>query len=255
MFNKITFRCTVNLDILKEARRKVTKLCCQPKTNYFPREIRKYQSVPKQLSNITKRLLNKKKESPLSAGEPKEIAEKFITFFTNKFKKITETFTPSKENQARIITTIDNELASFTLVIAEILKREILKGNSKACHLDPIPTWLVKECLDVLIPTVTNIVNTSLDSSLMPDIFKTATVTPLLKKLGLSVEEYKNFRPVSNLPYLSKLMEKVVVKQLNNYMEVNGLTELNQSTYGKHQSTETALVSINNDTLCAIKNI
>ena len=106
---------------------------------------------------------------------------------------------------------------------AEILKRDILKGNSKACHLDPIPTWLVKECLDVLIPIITNIVNTSLDSSLMPNIFKTTTVTPLLKKSGLNVEEYKNFRPVSNLPYLSKVIEKVVVKQLNNYMEVNGL--------------------------------
>ena len=104
-----------------------------------------------------------------------------------------------------------------------------------------------------LILTITNIVNTSLNSSLMPDIFKTATVTPLLKKSGLNVEEYKNFRPVSNLPHLSKLIEKVVVKQLNNHMEVYGLTAPNLFTYRKHHSTETALVRINNDILCAIE--
>ena len=121
----ITNRCRVNFVILKEARRKVTKLCRQAKINYFQREVDKHQSDPKQLFNITKTLLNKK-ESPLAEGEMKEI-EKFITFLTNKIEKITEKFTPIKEHQARIITTIDNELASFTLVNAEILK----KGNSE----------------------------------------------------------------------------------------------------------------------------
>ena len=57
-------------------------------------------------------------------GEPKEIAEKFITFFTNKIKKITETFTPTEESQARNITTRDKELASFALGNVENLKKK-----------------------------------------------------------------------------------------------------------------------------------
>ena len=49
----------------------------------------------------------------------------------------------------------------------------------------------------------------------MPACLKTATVTPLLKKKSLDIEELKSYRPVSNLSFLSKLIEKSVVKQLN----------------------------------------
>ena len=113
-----------------------------------------------------------------------------------------------------------------------------------------MPTWLVKECLDVLISSITKIVNTYLSSCVMPDIFRTATVTPLLKKTGLNVEECKNYRPVSNLPFLSQLTEKVAVAQLNDHMNNNSLVEQNQSAYHKHHSTENALLKITNDIVC-----
>ena len=64
------------------------------------------------------------------------------------------------------------ELASFSLIGVKDLTEEICKGNSKSCHLDPIPTWLVKECLEVLVSTITNIVNTSLSSYPISDVFK-----------------------------------------------------------------------------------
>ena len=144
------------------------------------------------------------------------------------------------------------ELTSFSSISAEDLSKDIRKGNSKSCHLDPKPTWLVKECLDVPISTITKIVSTSLSSCVMSAIFKTATVTPLLNRTGLNVEEYKNYRPVINLPFLSKLTEKVVVEQLNNHINNNSLVKKNQSTYLKHHSTETALLKITNDILCAI---
>ena len=80
----------------------------------------------------------------------------------------------------------------------------------------------------------------------MPAVFKASIVTPLLKQETLNGDEMKNYRPVSNLPYMSKLIEKVVVGQLNTHMTTNNLQAKNQSAYRKYYSTETALVRILN---------
>ena len=85
-----------------------------------------------------------------------------------------------------------------------------LKGHI-SCDLDPIPTSLVLDCISVLMTPITNIVNYSLQEGSFPSCFKTAHVTPLLKKAGLDRNILKNYRPVSNLSYISKLIEKAVV--------------------------------------------
>jgi hypothetical protein len=104
----------------------------------------------------------------------------------------------------------------------------------------------------VLLPTLTQIVNLSIQSSTVPSSLKTATVTPLLKKAQLDSEELKNYRPVSNLPYISKVIEKVIVQQVDSHMKENALYESHQSAYRKGHSTETALVKIIDDILCAV---
>ena len=70
------------------------------------------------------------------------------------------------------------------------------------------------KCLPMLLPVITDIVNRSLDEALIPNSLKTALIIPLLKKTNLDTEEFKNFRPVSNLPFVSKLIEKSVAVQL-----------------------------------------
>jgi hypothetical protein len=132
------------------------------------------------------------------------------------------------------------------------LGRIIMSGNSKSCHLDPLPTALLKDVLDCLLPTLLKLVNVSLSSSTVPASLKCATVTPFLKKQGLDSEDMKNYRPVSNLPYVSKLIEKAVVAQLNQHMSDNSLYESHESAYRKCHSTETALVKIMDDLLCAV---
>ena len=74
---------------------------------------------------------------------------------------------------------------------------------TKSCELDPLPTWLLKECLEDLLPAIVNIINRSLETGVMPHALKQATVRPLLKKSGLNLEQFGNFRPVSNLSYIS----------------------------------------------------
>ena len=110
--------------------------------------------------------------------------------------------------------------------------------------LDPIPTSLTKECLSDLLPLITSIVNSSLCSGVVRPQFKQAVVTAMLKKPGLDPNDLKNFRPVSNLPVISKIVEKVVLTQLQKHLSENDLLEIRQSAYRKNHSTETALLSV-----------
>jgi hypothetical protein len=72
---------------------------------------------------------------------------------------------------------------------------------------------------------------TCLSPQVLYRTFKQALVTPLLKKAGMDQNVLKNYRPVSNLPFISKILEKVVLSQLVAHLAVNGLEDLHQSAY------------------------
>ena len=119
----------------------------------------------------------------------------------------------------------------------------------KTCALDLLPASVLTKCLQRLLPVITDIVNRSLDEALMPNSLKTALIIPLLKKTNLDTEDFKNFRPVTNLPFVSKLIEKSVAVQLVQYIDDNNFDEKLQSAYKKLHSTETALLRIHDDIL------
>ena len=128
----------------------------------------------------------------------------------------------------------------------EVLK--IVRGSSSAsCSLDPIPTYLVKECLSELITPITNIVNLSLSTGIFPSKMKAALVRPLIKKPSLDADQLKNYRPVSNLAFISKVIERAINLRLNSYMINNKLWEPMQSAYKPGHSTEMALLCVSND--------
>ncbi len=97
-----------------------------------------------------------------------------------------------------------------------------------------------------------DVVNTSLSSGEVPTAFKQAVVTPLLKKPSLDPENLKNYRPVSNLSFISKCLERIVAKRLLDHLHENGLSEIYQSAYKSNHSTETALVYVHNDIMSAV---
>ena len=133
----------------------------------------------------------------------------------------------------------------------ELIRELTLKSPTKSCMLDPIPTSITKQCLDDLVLFITFIVNASLSTGIVPPQFKQAIVTPFLKKPGLDTNDMKNFRPVSNLSFISKILEKVVLIQLKNHLSGNNLLEIFQSAYRQNHSTETAVLSVLDGLLCS----
>ena len=95
--------------------------------------------------------------------------------------------------------------------------------------MDPIPTTVIKKCIDHLLPILVHIINASIINSVFPNDFKKAIVTPIIKDATKSSEDYSNYRPVSNLPFLSKVLERVLYVQLNKYIEDSKLHSKFQS--------------------------
>ena len=101
----------------------------------------------------------------------------------------------------------------FAMISENDLKKIITDSSNAYCDSEPIPTRLLKSCVDVLLPILTKMINLSLREACVKMAWKHAIVIPLLKKLGLDLI-FPSFRPVSNLPFISKLTEKAVITQI-----------------------------------------
>jgi len=111
---------------------------------------------------------------------------------------------------------------------------------------------LLKECSSLLVPTITSNVNLSLISGQSHPTLKESIISPLLKKPTLDKEELSNYRPVSNLSLISKIIERVVKSRLMDHLTSNSLLNSYQSAYCKHHSTETALLYIHDCLISAV---
>ena len=119
---------------------------------------------------------------------------------------------------------IATPFVQFSPVSEKEVHNILEKTAQKTCELDPLPTSLLYENIDLLLPALTNIINRSLLFGEVPSEFKTAVVKPLLRKASLHPNQMKNYRPVSILPFLSEILEKIVLMQLTNHLTSNHLT-------------------------------
>ena len=127
------------------------------------------------------------------------------------------------------------------------VKECIVISAPKSCELDPIPSKFQIECLDSIIPSLTDLFNSSLASGIFLQCFKSALVTPILKKGCLDHNDMNNHRPISNLCFIAKILEKLVSSQVSSYLNSHNLYNTCQSAYRPGHSTEAALLKVVDD--------
>ena len=130
----------------------------------------------------------------------------------------------------------------------------IIRGMpTKSCESDAIPTSLFKEILLAVAPSLAKIINISLEHGIFAAAWKIAIIRPLLKKVGLDLIS-SNYRPVSNLVFLSKVLEKAVLEQFITYCDTHRLIPDYQLAYRKNFSCETSIIKVVNDVLWNFEN-
>ena len=184
--------------------------------------------------------------------EPKAIADHFVEFFTNvasnlvsKLPACSNIFSVNSERFKLFYSSRNVNNATFTLhpVSEDFIFKELVNVNpTKSTGLDDIPARFIKDGAIVLTTPITHIVNLSITSGVVPNDMKMARIKPLYKKN--SPLDVGNYRPVSILSIVSKILERSVHTQLSEFLcENNILFEL-QSGFRDKYSTDTCLIHL-----------
>ena len=221
----------------------VAKQLSDTKQKYYSDKIMECAGDAKMLHSITNKLMIDQHTQQLPHDDDDtHLANRFCDYFTQKIDIIRNSFTLTTETEE--ILSRDIKFDHFRSVFTDEIRKIITAYNSKSCELDQIPTWLLKLCVSELLPLLTSIINTSFESGVFPTKLKQALIRPSLKKHNLDPEELKNYRPVSNLHFISKIIEKIVAQQLKEHVSIHSLHDPLQSTYKSSHSTETAIIKI-----------
>ena len=188
---------------------------------------------------------------PDHQGSDEELAEQFSEFFMDKITKIRQglhihpKYDPSYRQGL-------NHLEEFNRMCNDEVLSVIKTMSAKTCGSDPLLSSLFKDLAPHIIGIITELVNTSLIESIFVNNWKNVIIKPLLKKLGLELIA-KNYHPVSNLPFISKLVEKCMLIQLNEHCSNQNLMPSYQSAYRANHSCKTSPLKLCNDILRAME--
>ena len=183
------------------------------KSIYYSFIIAENKGNQKVLFQTIDQLLERKQEPRFpSSTWSEQLANEFATFFHEKISKMRCSLSHDSESIINALPDLfccKSELTDFCTVNPNDIRKYLVSSGVKTCDLDPLPSILLRECLDTLLPVITRIVNLSLTTGNVPRHFKEAMVRPKLKKDSLDQQLFSNLRPIHNLELLSKVTEKL----------------------------------------------
>ena len=198
--------CSSNREIYYRTRDKYSACLRKTKISYYSDLVDECSDNSKKLFRVINSLTKQKSSESLPPhDDPLMLANEFGSFFCRKIELINE------EIDKLDVMPINVEHCSpevlfkaFSSLSQDEIRRLILNAPNVSCQLDSIPTYLLKNCCDVLCPIITKMVNMSFEEGRVPENWKLALLKPLLKKAGMDLV-FENFRPVNNLPFVAKV--------------------------------------------------
>lgn len=230
-------------------------MCNEKRTKYYSDLIESKRGDQRALFNIVNNLCDKDKSLGVlpSHDDSKELADKFNEYYLNKVKQIRNKIPSTNYNISNVSDFCGVPLDFFRPTTVQEISEILKVSGIKTSFNDILPARILKQVIESLLPYLCELVNKSLTTGSCEGM-KESIVGPLLKKAGLDPEVLKNYRPVADLVFLSKLTERAAAKQMFEHMSYNNLHCKHEHGYKIFHSTETLLLCLVNNTLLALDN-
>ena len=237
----------------KKLRNIVNNEIKRAKECHYKHALNEYQGDPRNTWRIVNELMSRKShkcvisELKLPCGnsiyDSHELSNAFNDHFSSIGPKLANDIHANEDNSSHLDYLAETGHCTFELKPTSVSKVLLLLSRlceSKSTGLDRISAKLLRECADLIAESLCTIFNHSIVSGIFPDEWKLSKVIPLFKQGNRS--DLNNYRPISVIPVVAKVFERIIYDQLYNYLTIHKLISRHQSGFRPLHSTVTALL-------------